>query len=151
MEFAVGHFLDLNVKSDSAAFRWQNFWIKENVEGYSFIPFGFSGLTTNRQGDNIDATLTFPNNELSRQYALQATQEQWVAKVQVMLFDPEDKTQRQVLTTYVGQVTSSGWAETAINVKLNSLLDAVGSEIPARRLSQQLVGYIPTSSNIQLF
>ena len=151
MEFAVGHFLDLNISNGSAAYRWQNFWIKENVDAYSFIPFGFSGLTTNRQGDNIDATLVFPNNELSRQYALEATQEKWVAKVQVMLFDPEDKTQRTLLSTYVGQVTASGWGETAINVRLNSLLDAVGADIPARRISQQLVGYIPTSSNIQLF
>ena len=150
MEFAVGHFLDLNVGS-SNVFRWQNFWIKENVEDYSFIPFGFSGLTSNRQGDNIDATLVFPNNELSRQYALQATQEKWVAKVRVFLFDPEDKTQRTLLHEYIGQVTASGWAETTINVRLNSLLDAVGADIPARRISQQLVGNIPTSSNIQLF
>ena len=150
MEFAVGHFLDLNVGGSSVR-RWQNFWIGEQVGGYTFIPFGFSGMTTNRQGDNIDATLVFPNNELSRQYALEATQEKWVAKVQVMLFDPQDKTQRTLLSTYVGQVTNSGWGETAINVRLNSLLDAVGADVPARRISQSLVGYIPTSSNVQLF
>ena len=67
-------------------------YIKENVDNYSFIPFGFSGLTTNRQGDNIDTTLVFPNNELSRQLVLQATQEKWVAKVQTMLLDPDDPT-----------------------------------------------------------
>lgn len=149
MEFAIGHFLDFDADG-SNVFRWQNFWIKQNVDNYSFMAFGFNGLTTNRQGDNIDATLAFPNNELARQYALQATQEKWVAKVQVMLFDPEDKSKRQLLHTYVGQVTSSGWAETTINMRLNSLLDAVGSDIPARRISQKLVGYIPTSSNIQL-
>lgn len=150
MEFAVGHFLDLNV-GGSSVFRWQNFWIKENVDNYSFIPFGFNGLTTNKQGDNIDATLVFPNNELSRQYVLTATQEKWVAKVKVFLFDPDDKTKRTLLHEYVGQITGSGWGETAINVKLNSLLDAVGADIPARRISQRLVGNIPTSSNIQLF
>ena len=32
MEFAVGHFLDLNVGSGSELLRWQNFFIKENVE-----------------------------------------------------------------------------------------------------------------------
>ena len=150
MEFAVGQFLDLNV-GGSSVFKWQNFWIKENVDGYSFVPFGFSGLTTNRQGDNIDANLVFPNNELSRQYALQATQEKWVAKVQVFLFDPEDKTKRTSLHNYVGQITSSAWNEVGIEVRLNTLLDAVGGEVPSRRLSQDLVGYIPTSSNLQLF
>lgn len=149
MEFAVGNFLELKKKSGTVS-RWQNFWIKENIDGYSFIPFGFSGLTSNRQGDNIDATLVFPNNELSRQWALEATRDKWIAIVDVFLFNPEDKSQRTSLHKYVGQITSSGWGETAINVRLNTLLDAVGSDVPARRLSQRLVGYVPTSSNIQL-
>ena len=150
MEFGHGQYLEL-VRDGSIVSRWQNFWIKENVNGYSFIPFGFSGLTTNRQGDNIDATLVFPNNELSRQWALEATQQRWIARVKVMTFDPADKTNETLLHNYIGQVSSSGWGETAINLKLNTLLDAVGGDIPARRLSQRLVGYIPTSSNIQLF
>ena len=150
MEFGHGQYLEL-VRDGSIVSRWQNFWIKENVNGYSFIPFGFSGLTTNRQGDNIDATLVFPNNELSRQWALEATQQRWIARVKVMTFDPADKTNETLLHNYIGQVSSSGWGETAINLKLNTLLDAVGGDIPARRLSQKLVGYIPTSSNIQLF
>ena len=150
MEFAVGNFLELK-KASGTVSRWQNFWIKENIDGYSFIPFGFSGLTTNRQGDNIDASLVFPNNELSRQYALEATQEKWVATVRMFIFDPADKTKRDLLTTYIGQVTSSTWNETQIQVRLNSLLDAVGGDIPARRLTQDLVGYIPVTSNIQLF
>ena len=150
MEYAIGHFLDLNL-GGSPSFQWQNFYIKENVDNYSFIPFGFSGLTTNRQGDNIDTTLVFPNNELSRQYVLQATQEKWVAKVQTMLLDPDDPSSRSILHEYVGQITASGWAEAQIEVGLNSLLDAVGADIPARRLTQKLVGNIPTSSNLQLF
>lgn len=150
MELACGQFLDFT-SGNGTIYRWQNFWIKENVEGYSFIPFGFSGLTTNRQGDNIDATLVFPNNELSRQWALLATQEKWLAKVQVLLFDPDDKTKRTPLHNYVGQVSASGWGDTAINLRLNTLLDAVGSDIPARRLTQSLVGFVPTSSNIQLY
>ena len=153
MEVALGHFLDLNV-GGSPLYRWQNFWIKENVtQGnhvYSFIPFGFSGLTANRQGDNIDATLVFPNNELSRQWALLATQQSWVAKVQVMMFNPEDKTEQTILHSYVGQISSAGWAETTINIRLNSIIDAVGAEVPARRITQKLVGNIPLSSNVRL-
>lgn len=148
MEFAVGHFLDL--KGDTVH-RWQNFFIKENVGNYSFLPFGFSGLTTNRQGDNIDATLVFPNNEISRRHVVNAVKDTWVAEVQVILFNPADKTDRSVLHTYVGQVTASSWSESTVNVRLNSLLDAVGSDVPSRRISQQLVGSLPTTANIQLF
>lgn len=150
MEFAIGQFLDLKQQNGSI-FRWQNFWINETISGYSFVPFGFSGLTTNRQGDNIDATLVFPNNELSRQWALSSIQGKWLAQVQVILFNPENKTQQNSLFTYVGQITNGAWDETAINIRLNTLIDAVGGEVPARRLTQKIVGNIPTSANIQLF
>ena len=153
MEIALGHFLDLNV-GGSPIYRWQNFWIKQNVDQenhtYSFIPFGFSGLTANRAGDNIDATLVFPNNELSRQWALLATQQKWVAQIQVMMFDPADKTDLTTLHTYIGQISSTAWDETAINIRLNSIIDAVGGDVPARRLTQQLVGNLPLSSNLRL-
>ena len=149
MEYAVGNFLEMNIGS-SSVYKWQNFWINENVDGYSFVPYGFSGLTTNRQGDNIDATLVFPNNELSRQWALEATTQKWVARVKVILFDPDNKSSQKVMIEYIGQITSAAWAETQINIQLNSLLDAVGAEIPARRLSNKLVGLIPNSANIQL-
>ena len=150
MDFAIGQFLDLT-DGKGSIFRWQNFWIKETVDGYSFVPFGFSGATSNRQGDNIDATLVFPNNELSRQWALSAVNERWLAKVKVQLFDPNDKTQQTNLYNYVGQVATGAWDDTSINVRLNTMIDAVGGDIPARRLTQNLVGYLPTTSNIQLF
>ena len=103
MELAIGNLLDLTAKNGTT-YRWQNFWIKEDVGAYSFIPYGFSGLTTNRQGDNIDATLVFPNNELSRQWAVSASKEKWLAEVKVLLFNPTDKTDQTVLHTYIGQV-----------------------------------------------
>lgn len=150
MDFAIGQFLDLKAQN-STVFRWQNFWVKETVSGYSFVPFGFSGLTTNRQGDNIDATLVFPNNQLSRQWALSSIQGKWLAEVKVILFNPANKAEQNTLFTYVGQISNGAWDETGINIRLNTVIDAVGAEVPSRRLTQKLVGNLPTSSNIQLF
>jgi len=150
MEFAVGQFLELT-DGKGSIYRWQNFWIHENYDGHTFVPFGFSGLTTNRQGDNIDATLVFPNNELARQWTFTAIRDRWLAKVRVVLFDPANKSKQDDLHDYVGQIASGAWDETAINVRLNTLIDSVGADIPARRLTQRLVGELPTTSNIQLF
>ena len=48
-------------------FRLQNFFIGENVthENYTYIfsPFGFSGLSTSRQGDNIEPPWCFPTTK----------------------------------------------------------------------------------------
>jgi len=74
MEFAIGNYLTLTSKA-GAVYNWQNFFINETVGNYTFVPFGFSGITINRQGDNVDATLVFPNNELSRRWATEAMRE----------------------------------------------------------------------------
>ena len=150
MELALGHFLTLSSRSSSTQLRFQNFYIGKEIDGRSFMPFGFSGTTTNRQGDNLDATLIFPNNELSRSWASEAIEEAWTAELQVYTMNMADATQRTLLYEYFGQVTSGGWDETSLNLKLNTVLDAVGSNVPIRLMHRDLVGKLPTSSNLGL-
>ena len=150
MELALGHFLTLSSRSSSTQLRFQNFYIGREIDGRSFMPFGFSGTTTNRQGDNLDATLIFPNNELSRSWASEAIEEAWTAELQVYTMNMADTTQRTLLYEYFGQVASGGWDETSLNLKLNTVLDAVGSNVPIRLMHRDLVGKLPTSSNLGL-
>ena len=150
MELALGHFLTLSSRSSSTQLRVQNFYIGKEIDGRSFMPFGFSGTTTNRQGDNLDATLIFPNNELSRSWASEAIEEAWTAELQVYTMNMADTTQRTLLYEYFGQVASGGWDETSLNLKLNTVLDAVGSNVPIRLMHRDLVGKLPTSSNLGL-
>jgi hypothetical protein len=149
MEFALGNYLTLTSPA-GATYNWQNFFINETVNGYSFVPFGFSGITINRQGDNVDATLAFPNNELSRRWSIEALREGWLADVKVMLLNPADRSQQEQLHSYTGQIAGGGWSETTLTLKLNTVLDAVGAEVPKRRLRQRLVGQLPMTSNVRL-
>ncbi len=150
MELALGHFLTFQNQSGSIVSRFQNFFIKESLDGYSFVPFGFSGVTVNRKGDNVDALLLFPNNPISRGWTTSAVNESWLAKVEVRLLDPEDRSKSELMHSYVGQVAEGGWDETTVNLTLNTILDAVQSRVPARRLTKNLVGNIPTSSGVRL-
>ena len=149
MEFSVGNYLTLTSKA-GAVYNWQNFFINETVGNYTFVPFGFSGITINRQGDNVDATLVFPNNELSRRWATEAMKEGWLATVKVMLLDPTDRSKQEQLHNYTGKVAGGSWSETQLTLKLNTVLDAVGAEIPKRRLRQRLVGQLPMTSSVRL-
>lgn len=149
MEFAVGNYLTFTSKA-GAIYNWQNFFINETVNGYSFVPFGFSGITINRQGDNVDATLVFPNNQLSRNWSVEALRDGWLAEVKVMLLNPTNRSQQEQLHTYVGKTSGGGWDETTLSLKLNTVLDAVGAEVPKRRLRQRLVGQLPMTSNVRL-
>jgi phage-related protein len=154
MELAVGNYLTLTSPSGGQSYRFQNFHIGTTAtfdgQQYSFLPFGFSGISINRTGDNTEASLIFPNNELSRNWALQAVTERWLGTVFVMNLNPDDRTVGTKMSQCVGQVASGEWDETALTLRLNTILDAVGSDVPLRRLTQALVGNLPVTSNVRL-
>ena len=136
MELVYGNTLTLNGLS------FQN----HTLGASNFLPFGFSGAVINRQGDNINASLVFPNNDLTRPWASEAVTDQWIAVVTVKTLSPEI-----ALYNYTGQVMSASWDETYVRLELGTVLDAVGAEAPFRSLSEDLVGPLPTSSGVRVF
>lgn len=154
---AIGHFMVfVPPETDTNSFpRFQNFWAGQtatfNSNSYEFLPFGFSGITVSRQGDNVDATLVFPNNELSRPWSVVSIRNHWLARVRTMIINPDDINDNPtILYSYVGEVSSGGWNDTQVNLRLNTILDSVGSNIPRRIMNQDTVGYLPTTSNVRV-
>ena len=154
MDLALGNYLDFSTPDGSKVYHFQNFYINKtatyNGRVYSFLPFGFSGVTVNRAGDNVEATLVFPNNEISRAWGLNAVQGLWIATALVMILDPDNASTPSLMHRYVGQVSNGNWDETSLQLRLDTVLDAVGTDVPMRRLTQQLVGAIPVSNNVRL-
>lgn len=150
MEFAYGHLLDVGPSGQAARFRFQNYAIGQNVNGYMFAGFGFSGAVATLQGDNLDATLQFPNNEMTRAWATQALENLWVAKVTTVLWDPSSGAVQRNLYQYFGSCASGGWDETTLQISLNSVLDSVQANVPARKLFRSLVGNIPFTAQIRV-
>lgn len=150
---ALGTYLTLLNRSGSAQFHFQNFYIEAasvwQGTAYTFMPFGFSGVTVDADGENVEAQLVFPNNALSRDWAVTAAEDAWVAKTQMLVVDPQGSPVR-ILHGYVGQVTSVTWDDTALSLKTSSILDAVQSNIPHRRLNRNLVGALPVTDAIRL-
>lgn len=162
---ALGHYVRFYDKGDNIQHAFQNFHIAEikvhDGINYSFVPFGFSGVSTNRQGDLQPATLVFPNTELSRGYLEEALRGRtlrdeaswnipYVLEVDVNLLDPTTNEFQQTLFTYTGQATAGGWDEARLNLELSSVLDAASADIPTRTLHRRLVGSLPTTSSIRL-
>lgn len=141
--------------------RLQNFWINQSAiwndpefdidQTHLFAPFGFSGITVNRQGDNVDTELVFPKNPLSLAFADTAIQEGWTAVIRVVWVKNYDPTVAPTLLhRYEGQVSAGMWDEATIGLKLNSVLNAVDAQIPARSLQQLLVGNVPFTGQLAL-
>ena len=171
-ELAIGNYLTFRIpwqydfQGDEEAsdglseLRFQNFWIGQNAiwqgdgspKTHAFLPFGFSGLTANRSGDNGDSTLVFPNTSVSRAFADRAVREYWEAVVRVVwiqnLESPDQSP--QLLYQYTGQIVGGTWITNELTLKLNSVLDAVTAQIPRRTLLQSHVGYLPFSGNLSL-
>lgn len=133
-ELIVGHRLSLDGFGS-----WQNY----NLGSGDFLPFGFSGAVFNRHGDNISATLNFPNNGLSVSWMMGLVDAKAVASISEIC-------NGQTVFTYVGQVTSGTVAEVEVSLQLNTVLDAVANEVPWRYLTEELVGPIPMSSGVRM-
>lgn len=150
---AIGHLMTLVTPNVEVHFRFQNFALNENKvwEGltYSFMPFGFSGVTITADGSNMEATLVFPNNSLSRDWATRCVEEFWVARVRTMVMSPAGEPEA-LLSRYVAQVTSATWDETALSLRLGSVLDSVRGNVPNRRLNRNLVGALPVTNSLRL-
>jgi hypothetical protein len=171
-QFALGHacrFLMRRINGFDENLRFQNFFIgkkiihqnpfqrENNFTGseYEFAPFGFSGVTVNRSGDGLESTLVFPNNELTRSFAVDAIDNFAIAKVDVLIIEDTDSdtgptATHNIVHTFTGQVTGGQWDETSLNMELSSVLDAVGTDIPRRSLTQELVGNLPISNSVRL-
>ncbi len=159
--YAFGH--ALRIKSGKAIdYRFQNFFVGKdikykdqlsdsNVKLYSFVPFGFSGVTVTRTGDGLEASIVFPNNNLSRKWVIQAVEEFWLMEVDVLIIDSDDKdANHNRVHTYTGQVVSGQWDNVSANLQLSTVLDAVGTDIPRRSLTRELIGNLPVTNNVRL-
>jgi hypothetical protein len=152
MELNLGHLLTLKAASGTEQ-HFQNFRISSAVnhqgKQHAFAPFNFSGVTASLTGDNLDASLIFPANKLTRSWAEQAMQEGWTGSVQVLLLR-DDSSILQSLHSYVGVIAAGGWDSNAIELRLNTVLNAVRGSVPGRRFTRQLVGNLPITANIRV-
>ena len=157
---AFGQYLTLRTPQETGGYRFQNYWVNEDapffnvVTGvpsqFGFMPFAFSGTTFTKSGDNQPATLAFPNNALSRGWAETAVTDKWLANVRTILVDPTNKENYTLLNVYIGQIVTASWDETALQLQLASVFDAVGADVPRKRLTKQLVGNLPLTSNVRV-
>lgn len=114
-----------------------------NLSSSNFLPFGFSGITANRSGDNNSATITLPNNALARGWMDNLVETNAVITV-------EEIANGATVYSYTGQATNGGFDDTSVNLQLSSVLDAVTTDVPWRYLTEELVGPIPMSANVRV-
>tara|TARA_R110002012_G_scaffold136728_1_gene291130 strand:+ start:187 stop:699 length:513 start_codon:yes stop_codon:yes gene_type:complete len=166
--FAFGHALRIKPR-DTVDYHYQNFFIGKEIthqspaeraqsllgSHYTFVPFGFSGVTVNRTGDGLESTLVFPVNKVSLGWGINAIESTWIMEVDVLIIENSDPdagllATNTIVHTYTGQVLGGQWDNTSLNLELGSVLDAVGTDVPRRALTNRIVGNLPVSNNVRL-
>jgi hypothetical protein len=157
---AFAQYITLRTEEALGGYLFQNYWVNEDAPFYAvdtgvpsyfgFMPFAFSGMTVTKSGDNQPATLAFPNNALSRGWAETAVQNRWLANVRIVAVNPNDKTDYTLISRYIGQIVSANWDSTSLQLQMASVLDAVGLDVPRKRLTRQLVGNLPLTSSVRV-
>lgn len=149
MTIAIGTFLEIEDK-----YRFQNFFVNESRvwEGkrYDFAGFGYGGPSSDLQGGNIDAQLIFNVNEISLTLAAEAANNRWIAVVKTVWLDPDSLTEKSNYMRDTYMITGFDHDNLLLNVRLSSPMDAVTAEIPRRRLTEKLVGAMPSTGEVSL-
>jgi len=151
MEFNYGHLFEVGPAGQPSYF-FQNFRIGDQInydnKAYLYLPFAFGGAVASLKGDNLDATVQLANTEITRNWATQAIENLWVAKVTTVLWSEANIA--RALYSYWGVAATGNWDESNIQVTLNSVLDAVDANIPARKITRNSVGNIPFTSSVRV-
>lgn len=118
---------------------FQNF----QINSARFAPFAFSGAIHNATGDNLPATLAFPVNEITITVLNDLIRDAAVVRV-------EEVVDGRTEFVYNGQVVGGQMSETEAVLQLTNFLDAITAEFPWKFLTEDLVGPLPTLSNVSV-
>jgi len=149
MTIAVGTFVEFNGSQC-----YQNFFVGESVawsgKSYAFAGMGYSGSTVDLEGSNISASLVWAVNDLSLNLAKQAADNRWIVEVESVWIDPDSLTVQTSYMTDVFMVTGFEHDTMRLSFRLSSPLDAVSADTPRRRLTEDMVGALPSTGQITL-
>lgn len=150
---ALSNFVTVKNQNGVAQHRYQNSKVGEviTLDGFdfSFLSFLYQGATKNRTGDNLQSELYLAPNAVAMNIAREAVENNWIVQVDTCSMNPK--------TFAVGKkITSETWLAASMNydpeklvVLLSSGIDAIGATAPAKKLTQVLVGALPSTGNIQ--
>ena len=121
-----------------------------NGKNYHYLPFIYQGTTINRSGDNIESNLIMGNHPLSMAKAQEAVVNSYFVEVNVCIVANNDIDNiTNVLTTDTWLASSLSYDPEVVEVLLSSAVDAVGVNLPSLVLTNDAVGKLPVTSDIQ--
>lgn len=147
---AVGTYITLN----EGDFNFQNFAFGSSrsygSRSYVYASFGYSGSVIDLQGGNLNATLVFAFNELVLNMAVEAAENRWMVDIRTVWLDPTSFKEVDDFMDDTFMITGFTHDTSRLSLTLSSPLDAISGDVPRRKLSNFLVGSLPSSGDVAL-
>ena len=155
MTLAIGTYINiLDRELNPTSYQFQNFHIGEtrvyNETSYMYAGFGFSGGTLDLEGGNVTASLVFAVNQLDLVVFKQAADSRWLIEIRTVWLNPDTLEETGTYSEEVYAITGFEHDSSRLSVRLGNPLDAVSQNAPRRLLTQDLVGSLPSTGNINL-
>ena len=144
------HLLQNAKREPSEGVKSPNNTILFNGKNYHYLPFIYQGTTISRSGDNIESNLIMANHPLSMAKAQEAVVNSYFVEVNVCIVANDDiDNVTNILTTDTWLAASLSYDPEVVEVLLSSAIDAVGVNLPSLVLTNDAVGRLPVTSDIQ--
>ena len=144
------HLLQNAKREPSEGVKSPNNTILFNGKNYHYLPFIYQGTTISRSGDNIESNLIMANHPLSMAKAQEAVVNSYFVEVNVCIVANNDiDNVTNILTTDTWLAASLSYDPEVVEVLLSSAIDAVGVNLPSLVLTNEAVGKLPVTSDIQ--
>lgn len=141
------------------SYYFQNFSVNatrtRNTQTYSFAPFALSTGGGEKGGDRSSNVLGIgASTEIGTTIILnlfkQAVDQRWLLVVETVSLNIATFADDLLISTENWRVASYQMDTKVIKLQLVSPLDAVKSQVPRRKLNEELVGALPTTGQISI-
>jgi hypothetical protein len=131
---------------------FQNFFAEQtrSYNGATFLwaGFGYSGAAVDINAANTQASLVFYLSPVILGFADTAARENWLVRVFTVWLDPVSLNETSDRLAEIFTLTSWQHDLVQLRMQLGSPLDAQAAEIPARVLSEGIVGRLPPTGSV---
>jgi hypothetical protein len=133
--------------------RYQNFFVNQQTrrkgKRFDFAPFTMEGTSSSIGGENSLVQVLFPNVELGIRLVEQGNGNR-LSRLELTTawLNQANGEIKSISERFLG--VGASFSETTIELRFRSAIDSVGANLPARKLTRNLVGILPLNSDIRL-
>ena len=136
-------------ESDGIQAKWQNFFVSEVVDGFTYESFNVSDVVLNRSADEGGITVEMAALAVHLNFFTASIDAERLLEITMYEMDcsggiPSDIEGAPLVSRFVGEIISLSTNLTKLTVEVGAAIDAVSGEIPGRRVTTSVVGRLPT-------